>query len=67
VGIDSETPAAEDRLLRPGEVAIEFRVAARTVSRWCRKGRLPSIRTPGGHRRIRESDVRALLRGGAPS
>ena len=41
-----------------------FRVDPKTVTRWASAGRLGSIRTPGGHRRFRESEVRALLDGG---
>ena len=52
-----------DRLMTPGEVAALFRVDPKTVSRWAIAGRIPSVRTPGGHRRFRESDVRSLLRG----
>ena len=52
-----------DRLLTPGEVASLFRVDPKTVTRWASAGRIGSIRTPGGHRRFRESEVRALLRG----
>jgi excisionase family DNA binding protein len=54
---------ARDRLLTPGEVASLFRVDPKTVTRWAATGRINSIRTPGGHRRFRESEVRALLRG----
>jgi excisionase family DNA binding protein len=52
-----------ERLLTPGEVAALFRVDPKTVTRWAASGRITSIRTPGGHRRFRESEVRALLRG----
>jgi excisionase family DNA binding protein len=52
-----------DRLLTPGEVAALFRVDPKTVTRWAAAGRISSIRTPGGHRRFRESEVRALLDG----
>lgn len=38
----------------------------RTVTRWAQAGRIGSIRTPGGHRRYRESEVRALLEGATP-
>ena len=55
-----------DRLLTPGEVAALFRVDPKTVTRWAAAGRIPSIRTPGGHRRFRESEVQALLENGAP-
>jgi excisionase family DNA binding protein len=48
-------------------VASLFRVDPKTVTRWAAAGRISSIRTPGGHRRFRESEVRALLRGDAAS
>ncbi len=50
-----------DRLLTPGEVAALFRVDPKTVTRWARAGRISAERTLGGHRRYRESEVRALL------
>jgi excisionase family DNA binding protein len=58
----------QDRLLTPGEVARLFRVDPKTVTRWAQAGRISSIRTPGGHRRFWESDIRRLLEsdGGAP-
>jgi excisionase family DNA binding protein len=56
-------PATEDRLLTPGEVAALFRVDPRTATRWGREERIESVRTPGGHRRFRESAVRAFLAG----
>lgn len=51
----------EDALLTPAEVAKLFRVDPKTVTRWAARGRLASFRTPGGHRRFRESEVRKLL------
>jgi excisionase family DNA binding protein len=50
-----------ERLLTPGEVATLFRVDPKTVTRWATAGRIGSIRTPGGHRRFRESEVKTLL------
>ncbi len=55
------TSGAAERLLTPGEVATLFRVDPKTVTRWASAGRIGSIRTPGGHRRFRESEVRHLL------
>ncbi|GLY63726.1 BldC family transcriptional regulator [Amycolatopsis taiwanensis] len=52
---------AGGRLLTPGEVAALFRVDPKTVTRWATAGRIGSIRTPGGHRRFRESEVNQLL------
>jgi excisionase family DNA binding protein len=57
---DSET------LLTPAEVAAMFRVDPKTVTRWAKAGKLSSIRTLGGHRRYRESEVRQLLAGVLP-
>jgi excisionase family DNA binding protein len=51
----------DEQLLTPGEVAALFRVDPKTVTRWATSGRIGSIRTPGGHRRFRESEVRSLL------
>jgi excisionase family DNA binding protein len=42
-----------------------FRVDPKTVTRWAKAGKLTSIRTLGGHRRYKESEVRTLLGGGA--
>ena len=52
---------AAEHLLTPGEVASMFRVDPKTVTRWASAGRIGSIRTPGGHRRFRESEVRSML------
>jgi excisionase family DNA binding protein len=52
-------------LLTPSEVASLFRVDPTTVTRWAKSGKLSSIRTLGGHRRYRETEVRELL-GGIP-
>ncbi len=48
-------------LLTPGEVAALFRVDPKTVTRWAKAGKITSIRTLGGHRRYRESEVKELL------
>ena len=53
-----------ESLLTPSEVAAMFRVDPKTVTRWAKAGKLSSIRTLGGHRRYRESEVRDLLNSG---
>lgn len=63
--MSARIPEAEP-LLTPAEVAAMFRVDPKTVTRWARAGKLTSIRTPGGHRRYREREVRALLAGVPP-
>jgi excisionase family DNA binding protein len=61
----SPSPVQPENLLTPSEVASLFRVDPKTVTRWARAGKLSSIRTLGGHRRYKESEVRELL-GGLP-
>jgi len=53
---------APDRLLTPSEVAQMFRVNPKTVTRWARAGKLTAIRTLGGHRRFRASEIERCLR-----
>jgi excisionase family DNA binding protein len=58
-------PFTSEPVLTPGEVASILRVDPKTVTRWAKEGKLRSVRTPGGHRRYFEADIRALLDGGA--
>jgi excisionase family DNA binding protein len=53
-----------DSLLTPSEVARMFAVDPKTVTRWAKAGKLAQVRTLGGHRRFRETEVRALLAAG---
>jgi excisionase family DNA binding protein len=56
------TMSEQEVLLTPSEVAALFRVDPKTVTRWAIAGKLTSIRTLGGHRRYKESEVTALLK-----
>ena len=51
----------DDSLLTPAEVAALFRVDPKTVTRWAKAGQLSSIRTLGGHRRFRASEIQRCL------
>jgi excisionase family DNA binding protein len=55
----ADLAADPEALLFPAEVAALFRVDPKTVTRWARDGRLPYLRTIGGHRRYRAADVLA--------
>jgi excisionase family DNA binding protein len=57
----------QEKLLTPAEVAVLFRVDPKTVTRWAKSGKLTSIRTLGGHRRYKESEVKALIKSITPS
>jgi len=50
-----------DALLTPAEVAALFRVNPKTVTRWARAGKITAIRTLGGHRRFRATEIRRCL------
>ncbi len=59
-------PVESEALLTPSEVAAMFRVDPKTVTRWAKAGKISAIRTLGGHRRYRESEIRALINGDIP-
>ena len=61
IGMVVETRSTEEELLTPSEVAKLFRVDPKTVTRWAKSGKLSSIRTLGGHRRFRASEIRRCL------
>ena len=56
-----ENGTLNGRLLRTREVALLFEVSERAVTDWATKGRIPSLRTPGGHRRYPAEAVARLL------
>jgi excisionase family DNA binding protein len=58
----SASPAEDlEVLLRTTEVARRLQVSARTVLAWAQAGKLPSILTPGGHRRYPVQGVEQVL------
>ena len=59
--LSGENGIPAGRLLRTREVALLFEVSERAVTDWATKGRIPSIRTPGGHRRYPAGAIAGLL------
>jgi excisionase family DNA binding protein len=47
--------------LRTAEVADILHVSPKTVSRWAKEGKLPFMKTLGGHRRYPEAKIRQLV------
>jgi excisionase family DNA binding protein len=45
---------------RTAEVADILHVSPKTVSRWAKEGKLPFLRTLGGHRRYPAVEIRQL-------
>jgi excisionase family DNA binding protein len=48
------------RYLHTAEVADILHVSPKTVSRWAKEGKLPFLRTLGGHRRYPATEIRQL-------
>jgi excisionase family DNA binding protein len=46
--------------LRTAQVADLLYVSPKTVSRWAKEGKLPFLKTLGGHRRFPEAEIREL-------
>jgi excisionase family DNA binding protein len=49
--------------LTASQAAALLQVSPKTVSRWAKEGKLPFLRTLGGHRRYPAADIRALVDG----
>jgi excisionase family DNA binding protein len=56
------TREPEERLLTRAEVAEMFQVSPSTVRRWAEAGKLPSVKTLGGHHRYDAKAVMALVK-----
>jgi excisionase family DNA binding protein len=48
------------RYLHTAEVADILQVSPKTVTRWAKEGKLPFLRTLGGHRRCPAAEIRQL-------
>lgn len=62
----SDAPGADvtsGRWLTLGQACRVLNVDESTLRRWADAGQVRTFRTPGGHRRFAESDVRAIVQG----
>ena len=67
-GRRADTAGVTDDLITTRAAASLLGVGTTSVKRWADEGTLPCVKTAGGHRRFRRSDVMALLRrGDAPA
>jgi molybdopterin-binding protein len=48
-------------LLRPREAALQLRISFPTIKQWIYAHKISSVKTPGGHHRIPQSEVDRLL------
>lgn len=50
-----------DPLLKPRQAALELQISFPTIKQWIYKRKIRSVRTPGGHHRIPQSEVDRFL------
>lgn len=50
-----------DELLKPREAALQLRISFPTVKQWIYARKIRSVKTPGGHHRIPQSEIDRLL------
>ncbi len=60
-GLNRMPRTPEPAYLLAGEVAALLHVSPKTVTRWARDGKLPHVRTLGGHRRFPADKIHALI------
>jgi excisionase family DNA binding protein len=59
--VDQEPVSGDESYLLPSEAAEELGgVTAKTIGRWAKEGKLPYLRTLGGHRRYPATAIREL-------
>ena len=51
----------KEQLLRPREAALQLRISFPTIKQWIYARKIRSVRTPGGHHRIPQSEVDRFL------
>lgn len=59
--MNSDTTISPERLFTSSEAGDLLQVNASSIKKWVDAGRLSAFRTPGGHRRIRASDLLEFL------
>jgi molybdopterin-binding protein len=54
-------------LYTPRDAAERLGISYPTIKQWLYRGKLRAVKTPGGHYRIHERDIEAMLHPGSPS
>ena len=56
-----QPPFHDNEWVRPREAALQLRISFPTIKQWIYARKIKSVRTPGGHHRIPQSEVDRLL------
>jgi len=57
----AQTNCKIEELLKPREAALQLRISFPTIKQWIYARKIRSVKTPGGHHRIPQSEVDRLL------
>jgi molybdopterin-binding protein len=57
----SARKSAPEILLRPRDAAVQLQISYPTIKQWIYRRKLRAVKTPGGHYRIPQPEVDALL------
>src|SRR5947208_334405 len=55
-------PQGMEKLYSSHEVGVMLQMDPSSIVKWVNDGKLPAYRTPGGHRRIKQSDLLTFLK-----
>ena len=58
--VDSRSGGGAPEYLTPAAAARLLRVSPKTITRWAREGKVPSVTTLGGHRRFPRQVIERL-------
>jgi molybdopterin-binding protein len=59
--IPSKSKRHDEELVTPREAALSLRISFSTIKQWIYAGKIRSVKTPGGHHRIPQSEIDRLL------
>jgi len=59
--IPSKSKRHDEELVTPREAALSLRISFPTIKQWIYAGKIRSVKTPGGHHRIPQSEIDRLL------
>ena len=57
----SEAPDSSETLLRARDAALQLQISYPTIKQWIYHRKLKTVKTPGGHYRIPQSEIDRLL------
>ena len=57
----SEAPNSSETLLRARDAALQLQISYPTIKQWIYHRKLKTVKTPGGHYRIPQSEIDRLL------